>query len=140
KVGHPDLPWDLARLRAIAAVVGPGAVLMVDANEAWSPKEAIRRAYAYRDAGFDIYWIEDPCLRDDVAGWVRVAQEVPFTLINGGEYLDLRGKRLVIEQRGIDILNVHDHISDALQAARLAADAGIPVTVGNTAGELGVHL
>ena len=75
KVGHPDLTWDLARLKAIAAAVGPGATLMVDANEAWSPKEAIRRAHAYRDAGFNIYWIEDPCLRDDFAGLRKSARK-----------------------------------------------------------------
>jgi L-alanine-DL-glutamate epimerase-like enolase superfamily enzyme len=140
KVGHPDLAWDLDRLRAIGGAVGAGAVLMVDANEAWSPKEAIRRAYAYRDAGFTIYWIEDPCLRDDFAGLARVAQEVPFTHINSGEYLDLHGKRRLMEQRAVDVLNVHGKITDTLQAARVAADFGIPISLGNTPFELGVHL
>ena len=140
KVGHPDLAWDLDRLTAIAQVVGPGATLMVDANEAWSPKEAIRRAHAYRDAGFDIYWIEDPCLRDDFAGLARVAQEVPFSHINSGEYLDLRGKRALLEHRAVDILNVHGNVSDTMQAAWLAAEYGIPVSLGNTPFEVGVHL
>jgi L-alanine-DL-glutamate epimerase-like enolase superfamily enzyme len=140
KVGHPDLACDLARLRAIVEVVGPDATLMVDANEAWSPKEAIRCAHAYRDAGFDIYWIEDPCLRDDFAGLAQVVQATPFTHINAGEYLDLRGKRLLMEHRAIDVLNVHGHISDTRRAAWLAAEYGIPVSLGNTPLELGVHL
>lgn len=140
KVGHPDLAWDLARLRAVVDVVGPDAQLMVDANEAWSPKEAIRRAHAYRDAGFNIFWIEDPCLRDDFEGLARVCQAVPFAHINSGEYLDLRGKSLLMAARAVDILNVHGHISDTLIAARLAASYGIPVSLGNTPLELGVHL
>ncbi|MEN9935647.1 MAG: hypothetical protein RLZZ387_2226 [Chloroflexota bacterium] len=140
KVGHPDLAWDLARLGALVEAVGPGATLMVDANEAWSPKEAVRRAHAYRDAGFDIYWIEDPCLRDDYAGLARVAQEVPFSHINTGEYLDLRGKRVLLEHRACDVLNVHGHVSDVLHAAWLAAEYGVPVSLGNTPLELGVHL
>jgi L-alanine-DL-glutamate epimerase-like enolase superfamily enzyme len=140
KIGHPDLAWDLQRLTTIAQVVGPDAVLMVDANEAWSPKEAIRRAHAYRDAGLHIYWIEDPCLRDDFAGLAMVAQEVPFTHINSGEYLDLHGKRLLMEHRAVDILNIHGQISDSLHAAWLAAEYGIPVSLGNTNFELGVHL
>ena len=140
KVGHPDLAWDLARLAAISHAVGPDATLMVDANEAWSPKEAIRRAYAYRDAGFAIYWIEDPCLRDDFAGLARVAQEVPFSHINSGEYLDLRGKRALLEHRAVDILNVHGNVNDTMQAAWLAAEYGIPVSLGNTPFEVGVHL
>jgi L-alanine-DL-glutamate epimerase-like enolase superfamily enzyme len=140
KVGHPDLQWDLARLTAIVEVVGKHATLMVDANEAWSPKEAIRRAFAYRDAGFDILWIEDPCLRDDYDGLAMVAQAVPFSHINTGEYLDLRGKRKLIESHGADILNVHGNISDTLRAAWLAAEYGIPVSLGNTQFEIGVHL
>src|SRR5262245_8813772 len=140
KVGHPNLAWDLARLKAVAEVVGPGATLMVDANEAWSPKEAVRRAYAYRDAGFDIFWIEDPCLRDDFAGLAHVAQEVTFAHINSGEYLDLRGKRQLLEHRAVDILNVHGHITSTIQAAWLAAEYGIPVSLGNTMFELGVHM
>jgi L-alanine-DL-glutamate epimerase-like enolase superfamily enzyme len=140
KVGHPDLAWDLARIAAVAEVVGPGATLMVDANEAWSPKEAVRRAHAYRDAGFNIFWIEDPCLRDDFAGLARVAQEVTFTHINSGEYLDLHGKRQLLEHRAVDILNVHGHITGTMQAAWLAAEYGIPVSLGNTSFELGVHM
>jgi L-alanine-DL-glutamate epimerase-like enolase superfamily enzyme len=140
KIGHPDLAWDLARIGAIADAVGADAQLMVDANEAWSPKEAIRRAHAYREAGFNIYWIEDPCLRDDFAGLAQVSQAVPFTHINSGEYLDLHGKRLLLEHRAVDILNVHGHISDTLQAAWLAAEYGVPVSLGNTPFELGVHL
>jgi L-alanine-DL-glutamate epimerase-like enolase superfamily enzyme len=140
KVGHPDLGWDIERIRAIVDVVGREALLMVDANEAWSPKEAIRRAHAYRDAGFNIYWIEDPCLRDDFAGLARVAQEVPFTHINSGEYLDLRGKRMLMEHRAVDILNIHGHVSDAIKAGWLAAEYGIPISLGNTMFEVGVHI
>jgi len=38
KVGHPDPAWDLMRLRLLAEAVGPGHTIMVDANEAWTPK------------------------------------------------------------------------------------------------------
>ena len=107
----------------------------------WSPKEAIRRAHAYRDAGFTIYWIEDPCLRDDFAGLAQVGQEVPFAHINSGEYLDTRGKRLLMEHRAVDILNVHGSIT-----ADAARRPGWPMsTVSRSRSairslELGVHL
>lgn len=140
KVGHPDVAWDLARLELLIAAVGRGATIMVDANEAWSPKEAIVRAHAYRDAGFQLAWIEDPCLRDDFVGLARVVSAVPFAQINSGEYLDLHGKRMLMEHRAVDILNLHGDISGTLQAAALAAEYGIPVALGNTPFELGVHL
>jgi L-alanine-DL-glutamate epimerase-like enolase superfamily enzyme len=140
KVGHPDLNWDVARLRDVLSVVGSDAILMIDANEAWSPKAAIRALHAYCDAGINIYWIEDPCLRDDFEGLARVCAEVPFAFVNSGEYLDLRGKRQLLEHRSVDILNVHGNLSQVLHAAWLASEYGIPVSLGNTTCEIGVHL
>lgn len=140
KVGHPDLAWDVARLQLARDTVGPEVILMADANEAWSPKEAIRRLHAYRDAGITLYWIEDPCLRDDFIGLREIRQAVPFTHINSGEYLNLRGKRQLITQEGVDILNIHGHISDGLRAGWLAAEYGLPVSLGNTMLEVGIHL
>lgn len=140
KVGHPDLAWDLHRLGLLVEAVGRDGIIMVDANEAWTPKEAIRRAHAYHAAGFTPYWIEDPCLRDDYAGLAQIAQAVPFAHVNSGEYLDLQGKARLLAAGGADILNIHGHISDSVQAARLAAAHGIRVSLGNTAHEIGVHL
>lgn len=140
KVGHPDLAWDLNRLALLKQAVGTPAALMVDANEAWTPKEAIMRLNAYRDAGHDILWIEDPCIRDDHDGLRQVSEALPFTQINTGEYLDLAGKRRLIAARGVDIMNVHGKPSDVLRAAWLAAEHGIRVSLGNTFHELGVHL
>jgi L-alanine-DL-glutamate epimerase-like enolase superfamily enzyme len=140
KVGHPELEWDLLRLKAVAEVVGPKAVLIADANEAWSPKEAIRRLHAYREAGINLYWIEDPCLRDDFEGLRTIIREAPWVHVNSGEYLDLKGKRQLMEHRAVDILNIHGHIGDSLKAGWLAAEYGIPVSIGNTPHEVGVHL
>ena len=140
KVGHPDLAWDLKRLRLLQEAVGPGATVMVDANEAWTPKEAIRRLHAYHDAGHDILWIEDPCLREDYEGLRQVSEAVPFAHVNTGEYLDLTGKRRLIAGRGVDILNVHGRFSDVLRSAWLAAEYGVRISLGNTFLEVGVHL
>lgn len=139
KVGHPDLAWDLRRLALLQDAVGAGAIVMVDANEAWTPKEAIRRLHAYRDAGHTIFWIEDPCPRDDFEGLRQVADAVPFAHLNTGEYLDLSGKRRLIEARAVDILNVHGRISHVMTIGWLAAEYGIRMSLGNTAMELGVH-
>lgn len=140
KVGHPDLGWDLHRLAILVDAVGREGIIMVDANEAWTPKEAIRRAHAYHAAGYTPYWLEDPTLRDDYAGLAQISQAVPFSHVNSGEYLDLQGKADLLAARGADILNIHGHISDSLQAGRLAAAHGIRVSLGNTAHEIGVHL
>jgi L-alanine-DL-glutamate epimerase-like enolase superfamily enzyme len=70
----------------------------------------------------------------------RVSAEVPFTSVNTGEYLDLRGKRQLMEHHAVEILNVHGHISQVMHAAWLASEYGIPISLGNTTCEIGVHL
>ncbi len=140
KVGHPELDWDIHRLQLVKDTVGSDCQLMADANEAWSPKEAIRRLHAYRESGIDLYWIEDPCLRDDFEGLRAISRAVPFTLVNSGEYLNLSGKRQLIENRAVDVLNIHGSINDALKIGWFAAEHGIPVALGNSNFEIGVHV
>ena len=140
KVGHPDLAWDLCRIGITKDVMGEDVCLMVDANEAWSVKETLIRLNAYREAGHEIYWIEDPITRDDYEGYARLCAELSDTRINTGEYLGFSGKRRLLEHSAVDVLNVHDSISTTRSAARLAGDYGVPVSLGNTVLELGVHL
>lgn len=138
KVGHPTVDADVERLRLVQEVMGEGCRLMIDANEAFTPKEAIRRCRAYRDAGIDVYWFEDPTFREDVDGIRRVVEGLPRTNINTGEYVNLEGKRELLENRAADVVNVHG-FSSARAAARLAGTYGVPVALGNTPGEIGVH-
>jgi L-alanine-DL-glutamate epimerase-like enolase superfamily enzyme len=140
KVGHPDVAWDVHRLGLLREATGGRGAVMVDANEAWTPKEALRRLDIYRRAGFDILWVEDPCLRDDFAGLREIRNAAPYVHVNSGEYLDLHGKRLLLDAGGADILNVHGLISDVMRAGWLAAEHGIEVSLGNTTLEIGVHL
>jgi L-alanine-DL-glutamate epimerase-like enolase superfamily enzyme len=131
KVGYDDAGWELERLQAIRGALGPDGVLLVDANEAWSPKEAIRRMHRCHDAGLGIHWLEDPCLREDYEGIAAVCRAVPFTLVNTGENLDFNQKRRLLEHGAVDVLNLHGWYSESLHAARLATEYGIPTTIGN---------
>jgi L-alanine-DL-glutamate epimerase-like enolase superfamily enzyme len=140
KVGDPDFDRDLHRLNLLAKTVRPGAIVMIDANEAWGAKEALVKLGAIRDAGFRIHWVEDPILRSDFAGLRELCHGAPWTLINSGEYLDVVGKRQLILAGGTDILNVHGFVTDVMRIGWLAADLGVPVSLGNTFLEFGVHM
>src|SRR5262249_60663386 len=48
KVGHPEIERDLKRLDLLKRVVPVGSAIMVDANEAWSAKEALTSIDAFR--------------------------------------------------------------------------------------------
>ena len=140
KVGHPDFDWDLHRLNLLAKTVRPGAQIMIDANEAWGAKEAAVKLEAIRRAGFDLLWVEDPILRHDFDGLRSLRHNVPWTLINSGEYLDAAGKRALMLAGGTEILNVHGQVTDVMRIGWLAAELGIPVSLGNTFLEMGVHM
>jgi L-alanine-DL-glutamate epimerase-like enolase superfamily enzyme len=140
KVGNPDFEWDLHRLKLLSTAVQPGAAIMIDANEAWGAKEAIIKLEAIRRAGYELLWVEDPILRNDFEGLWRLRESVYWTLINSGEYLDAAGKRALMLAGGPDILNVHGQVTDVMRIGWLAAELGIPVSLGNTFLEVGVHM
>ncbi len=140
KVGHPDFERDLHRLDLLTKTVRPGALVMIDANEAWGAKEALVKLEAIRKAGFGLMWVEDPILRDDFEGLRLLRQSAPWTLINSGEYLDAAGKRALMLAGATDILNVHGQVTDVMRIGWLAAEMGIPVSLGNTFLEVGVHM
>ena len=81
KVGKPDLAEDLERLAAVRRLVGPSRLLMVDANQGWDVPAAARAIKAY--APFDLYWVEEPLLSDDVQGHARLRQLVDTPLAIG---------------------------------------------------------
>ena len=140
KVGHRDRRVDLERLKIVSSVIGPNATLMIDANEAWTATECIGQVRSYEDAGIPIYWIEDPVLRRDYAGLGAIRAALPHIHVNGGEYLSPADKLSLIESRAADIINIHGHISHALRLAWVAGEAGLSISLGNTAMNLGVHI
>lgn len=140
KVGHADFDRDLHRLDLLRRVIPAGSQVMVDANEAWGAKEAAVKIEAIRAAGHNLLWVEDPILRHDFPGLRLLRQSLPWVQINSGEYLDLSGKRALLMAEGADILNVHAQVSDVMRIGWLAADLGIPVSLGNSFLEVGVHM
>ena len=61
KVGRPHVSEDIARLSAVREALGPGFEIMVDANQAFTVGEAIRRARLYEP--LDLAWFEEPLPR-----------------------------------------------------------------------------
>ncbi len=70
KVGRDDLRQDVARVAAMREHLGDGFPLMVDANMRWTVDEALRAARAL--APFDLTWIEEPTIPDDLVGNARI--------------------------------------------------------------------
>ena len=73
KAGRPSLSQDVERVRRMREHLGDEFPLMVDANMKWSADQAIRAAHAFEP--FNLLWLEEPTIPDDVAGHVRVVRE-----------------------------------------------------------------
>jgi L-alanine-DL-glutamate epimerase-like enolase superfamily enzyme len=139
KVGHPDPTWDLHRIELLKRTVGADAGVMIDANEAWSAKEAATRLALFRKAGHHLIWVEDPILRTDFDGLRALSAAHPWTQVNSGEYLDVSGRTRLLMARAADIINLHGRVTEVMRVGWLAAELGVPVAMGNTTLEIGVH-
>jgi L-alanine-DL-glutamate epimerase-like enolase superfamily enzyme len=77
--------------------------------------------------------------REDFAG-LRMLRQLGLSRVNSGEYLDLSGKRRLLEARACDMLNVHGQVGDVMHAGWLANECNVEVTLGNSFLEVGVNM
>lgn len=95
---------DVERVRAARAVIGQDAELFVDANGAYSRKQALAKAYAFAES--KVTWFEEPVSSDDLVG-LRLLRDraAPGIDISAGEYgYDLPYFRRMLEAEAIDVL------------------------------------
>lgn len=102
KVGAETLSEDIARIRAVRAVIGDQPLLMVDANQVFSLPEAMIRGQAYQDLG--CYWFEEPLRADDHAGLAQLAQRLDIPIASGENDFGKRQFRDLFERRAVDIV------------------------------------
>jgi D-galactarolactone cycloisomerase len=73
---------DLANLRALRELFGADTVLMVDANQAWTPTEALDMSQ--RLAEYAPSWLEEPLAADtSLSAWQHLAARSPVPLAAG---------------------------------------------------------
>ncbi len=84
KIGsHPD--DDPRRVELARKTIGPDVALYVDANGAYSAKQAMYLAKVFHESG--VVWFEEPVSSDDLAGLHRVRDNVPPPMdVAAGEY------------------------------------------------------
>ncbi|GAA4213593.1 mandelate racemase/muconate lactonizing enzyme family protein [Actinocatenispora rupis] len=134
KVGT-DAVGDVARVRAIRAAVGPGVRIRLDANQGWTPRQAVRAIRAMEDAGTDVELVEQPVDGHDVAGLAHVTAHVDTLTLADEAVYGIRELLAVIERRAADMVNVKLAKSAGLGPARtlldLAEAAGMGTMVGS---------
>jgi L-alanine-DL-glutamate epimerase-like enolase superfamily enzyme len=141
KVGRTRLSEDIARVAAVRELLGPDVPLMVDANMRWSVSEAIRAARALAD--YDVFWLEEPTIPDDVEGHARIAREGGVPLATGENLHTVYEFQQMIARGGVafpepDVANIGG-ITPWLKIAHLAETHNLPVTT-HGVHDLQVHL
>jgi L-alanine-DL-glutamate epimerase-like enolase superfamily enzyme len=103
KVGRAP-EHDVARVAAARDAIGPATALFVDANGAYSRKQALQFAMAFGKQ--EVSWFEEPVSSDDLAGLRLIGDRAPPGMdVSAGEYVyDLFGARRLVESARIDVL------------------------------------
>jgi L-alanine-DL-glutamate epimerase-like enolase superfamily enzyme len=142
KVGtHPDA--DPERVRIAAETVGPDAELFVDANGAYTRKQALAMAEFFADRG--VSWFEEPVSSDDLEGLRLIRDRAPAGMdIAAGEYgYDAFYFRRMLDAGAVDVLQADGSrcggITGFLHAADLAWAYNMPLSA-HTAPALHLHV
>ena len=102
KIGtHPA--DDVKRVRAAREAIGPDDQLYVDANGAYTRKQALDQAEAFRE--LDVVWFEEPVSSDDLDGLRLIRDRAPAGMnIAAGEYgYDLWYFRRMLDAGAVDV-------------------------------------
>jgi L-alanine-DL-glutamate epimerase-like enolase superfamily enzyme len=111
---------DLARVRAAREAVGTGTELFVDANGAYTRKQALRFAEEFAELG--VRWFEEPVSSDDLEGLRLLRDRAPAGMdIAAGEYgYDQFYFRRMLEAGAVDVLQ-----ADATRCAGITGFLGV---------------
>lgn len=143
KVGL-DVDADIRRLGIMRDALGVASehpVLMIDANEYWSPKQAVRYIRRMEEA-YDIAWVEEPARRWDYQGLRLVSQQVSASVATGENLNSVADFHALIANQAVDVLNVaasHSGITGCRQIAHTAHAWGLPVSMMNCQANFMAH-
>ncbi|WP_329477083.1 mandelate racemase/muconate lactonizing enzyme family protein [Kribbella sp. NBC_01484] len=128
KVGGGPLSEDIQRIKAVRAVIGPDAPLMVDANQAFGYDEALRRGRAYE--GLGCRWFEEPLPAADTESHVRLAGKLDIPIATGENRYGQAAFRDLIARGGVGVvqpdLRRAGGLTDCLEIGLMAAGFGVP--------------
>ncbi|MFC4057651.1 mandelate racemase/muconate lactonizing enzyme family protein [Planomonospora corallina] len=129
KVGRPDLAEDVERVAAVREVVGPGVILMIDANQRWDLHRA-RRAIAALEP-YGLHWIEEPLPADDLAAHVELRRSIGVPVAVGENVYTVHGFRDLLTAGACDVVQPNvvrvGGVTPFLRIAELARAFDVPV-------------
>jgi len=129
KVGRPSVAEDCSRLAAVRDAAGDSFQIMVDANQAFTVPEAIRRARHYE--AFDLGWLEEPMPAEDLGGHMRLSRSTSLPIAVGESIYHPSHFREYLQRDACSIVQADvarvGGITPWLKTAHLAETFNVPI-------------
>ncbi|WP_343518574.1 mandelate racemase/muconate lactonizing enzyme family protein [Sphingomonas sp.] len=130
--GGRDIGRDIARLLAARDILSANTsqpALMLDVNEAWNVKQAVRHL-AEIEAQLDLTWIEEPVRRWDAAGHAQISRACRAAVATGENLTGLDQFAPLFDAHGADVVQTGSvwGITHFLRVATAAHARNLPVS------------
>ena len=133
---HGEVDEDVARVKAIRKQVGPSAHLTIDANQAYTVKDAVTAISRMSEFGLDL--AEQPVHVEDREGLALVTKMVPVTIEADEAAGSLREVYDLVSRRIVDAVSLKipklGGLRNTVAAARICEAGGIKYRFGAAVG------
>ena len=133
KVGA-DPALDTARLAAVRAAVGDGVCIRIDANQAWTPRQAVRILNEMQDKGLALELVEQPVPADDLEGLAYVTRHSWVPVMADESVFSPADALRIMQHRAADFINIKlmkcGGLTNALRIAAAAEVYGVECMIG----------
>ena len=133
KVGvSPEL--DVARLSAVRKAVGSDITIRIDANQAWTPKQAVKILNSMQDQGLDIELVEQPVKAHDFEGLKYVTERSYVPVLADESVFSPEDAMTIMKMGAADLINIKlmkcGGLYNALKIASAAEVFGVECMIG----------
>ena len=123
---------DVERIRLIREAVGENIQIRIDANQGWTPRQAIK--VLNKIEKFNIQFAEQPVPAEDLKGLIEVKRNSPIPIMADESVHSPEDAIRLIKAEAVDLINIKlmksGGILKARKIAAIAEAAGIPCMIG----------
>lgn len=133
KVGvNPEL--DVARLSAVRKAVGKDVCIRIDANQAWTPKQAVKILNSMQEQGLNIELVEQPVKGRDFDGLKYVTERSYVPVLADESVFSVEDAFEIMKMGAADLINIKlmkcGGLYNALKIASAAEVYGVECMLG----------
>ena len=125
---------DIARLIAIRNAVPRSVCVRIDANQGWTPKEAVRILNGMQEKGLDIEFVEQPVKAHDFTGMQYVTERSYVPVLADESVFSPADALRIMQMRAADLVNIKlmkcGGIYNALKIVSAAEVYGVECMIG----------